>query len=173
MAALRIEPASLDDARAVAEIRVLAWKAAYRDIVSAAYLDSLSVASRETSWREAILRGEPEVLVARAGESIAGWLALGQSRDADVGPATGEVWALYVSPARWSSGVGRQLWMHARRRLVVLGFHAVGLWVLAENSRARRFYEAAGFEPQLDSAKKFALGGNLVEEIRYVMPLVD
>jgi hypothetical protein len=44
----------------------------------------------------------------------------------------------------------------------------VTLWVLSENERGRRFYTAAGFAPQLESEKKFSLGGASLKEIRLV-----
>ena len=63
-AEVQIRTAAPTDARAVAEIHVAAWRAAYRGIMPNALLDDLSVEKREVSWRSAIERGEPQVLVA-------------------------------------------------------------------------------------------------------------
>jgi ribosomal protein S18 acetylase RimI-like enzyme len=170
---MKIEPAVLEDALAIAEIHVLAWQAAYADILSADYLASLSVASREKMWRDSIVRGVPEILVARVQGRMVGWLALGPSRDEGSEPGTGEVFALYVAPDHWSSGAGRQLWLRGRHRLSQLGYRVATLWVLVDNARALRFYAAAGFVPEPDTVKEFDLGGRLVKEIRYVAKLSD
>jgi RimJ/RimL family protein N-acetyltransferase len=45
------------------------------------------------------------------------------------------------------------------------GYLSVRLWVLRDNSRARRFYERAGFAPDGASHTLDGLGG--VTEIRY------
>lgn len=162
-----IEPATLADARRVAEVHVQAWQAAYVGIVPDAYLASLSVDKRETMWREAIEKQVPELLVARVDGEVAGWVAFDGSRDAGAATGTGEIWALYVDPAHWSSGMGRALWRRARARLLERGVDSITLWVLAANARAINFYEAAGFALEPGSAKGFELGGRQVQELRY------
>jgi ribosomal protein S18 acetylase RimI-like enzyme len=164
-----IGPAALADARRVAEVHVQAWQAAYVGIVPDEYLASLSVEKRETMWREAIEKQVPELLVARLAGDVAGWVSFDASRDKDAAAGCGEVWALYVDPAHWSSGVGRELWWCTQARLVERGFTSVSLWVLAANARAIRFYEAAGFTPEPGSAKTFELGGRSVQELRYAL----
>jgi GNAT superfamily N-acetyltransferase len=59
----------------------------------------------------------------------------------------GEVYSLYVDPARYAGGVGRALMAAARRRLHEDGFEAAVLWVLRGNERAARFYEREGWRP--------------------------
>jgi hypothetical protein len=41
---MQIQPATLDDCRAIAELHVESWRHAYQQILPAAYLASLSVA---------------------------------------------------------------------------------------------------------------------------------
>jgi ribosomal protein S18 acetylase RimI-like enzyme len=167
--AVFIGPATLADARRVAEVHVQAWRAAYVGIVPDEYLASLSIEKRETMWRDAIEKQLPELLVARVDGDVAGWVAFDTSRDKDAAAGTGEIWALYVDPAHWSSGVGRELWSRARERLLERGFNAISLWVLAANARAIRFYEAAGFTLDTGSAQMFELGGRSVQELRYAL----
>jgi hypothetical protein len=45
------------------------------------------------------------------------------------------------------------------------------LWVLEQNARAIRFYEAAGFEWDKSPAKTFELGGVTLKELRFSCPL--
>jgi len=165
--AVLIEPATLADARRVAEIHVRTWQAAYVGIVPDEYLASLSVEKREAMWREAIDKQLPELLLARVDGDVAGWVSFDASRDKDAAPGTGEIWALYVDPAHWAGGIGRALLQRARERLDERGFASISLWVLAANTRAIRFYEAAGFALDAGSAQVFELGGRQVQELRY------
>ena len=162
-----IEPATLEDGHAIAELHVLTWRAVYQGIVPDEYLATLSIEKREAFWRESIVKGTPELRVARIEGRITGWVATGPCRDEGASPQSGEVWAIYVAPSHWSSGVGRALWLSARERLRHHGYTSVRLWVLAENSRAIRFYVAAGFAPDLSSAKEVTLGGKPLTEVRY------
>jgi ribosomal protein S18 acetylase RimI-like enzyme len=164
---MHVERAKLEDAHAIAEIHVLTWRAVYQGIVPADYLATLSVEKREALWRDSIAKGTPELWVAKTEGRVIGWVASGPCRDKGTPPQVGEVWAIYVTPSHWSSGVGRALWLTARERLQQHGYKSVSLWVLAENSRAIKFYLAAGFAPDLSSTKELTLGGKPLTEVRY------
>lgn len=168
---MHIATATLDDARAVAQIHVASWRAAYRDILPANLLDSLSVEQRETMWRDCIISGTPELLVAKAQGDIVGWVAFGSSRDEGAPSDGAELWAMYVAPASWATGVGRALWLRAGQRMLEQRFTTVSLWVLAENTRATKFYRAAGFSLDASSVKEIERGGRLVQEVRYARAL--
>jgi ribosomal protein S18 acetylase RimI-like enzyme len=168
MANVSVTAASTTDCRAVAQIHVDAWRVAYDGIVPSDYLAALSVDKRETAWRTAVEPGSPRVLVARTGEDVVGWIAYGRCRDDGAGPDVGEIWAIYVAPTAWSTGIGRALWDVARRDLQEQGYRTVTLWVIRENARAIRFYERCGFAIEADSAKEFELGGAQITELRLV-----
>jgi len=168
---MHIAPARLEDARQVAEIHVITWQSAYQGIVPAEYLASLSVDQREAMWRESIAEGVPELLVAKVEGGMVGWVAFGPCRDEGSPPDCAEVWAIYVAPSSWSSGVGRMLWHRAQARMLEQGFKTVSAWVFTQNARAIRFYRAAGFAPDLPSVKEFELGGGQMQEIRYARAL--
>ena len=168
MTKVGVSAASPEDCRAVAQIHVDAWRVAYAGIVPSDYLAALSVDQRETMWRTAVERGTPSVLVAKTDQEVVGWIAYGRCRDDGTGPEVGEVWAIYVAPAAWSTGVGRALWEVARRNLQVQGYLSVTLWVIRDNARALRFYERSGFVIEANSAKEFALGGAQITEVRLV-----
>jgi GNAT superfamily N-acetyltransferase len=76
-----------------------------------------------------------------------------------------ELYALYVLPRHWSSGVGRALVDHALALAAEAGYADISLWVLEGNERGRRFYEQAGFAGTGESAALSRLGG--VSGIRY------
>ncbi|SDH31561.1 GNAT family N-acetyltransferase [Nonomuraea jiangxiensis] len=52
---------------------------------------------------------------------------------------------LEVRPEEFSTGMGRALMAASTEELSSSGHAEVGLWVLADNPRARRFYERFGF----------------------------
>ena len=108
-----LHPAA-EDARAIAQIHVDAWRAAYASIVPAEYLASLSVARREVMWSECIATGAPELLVAKDADGVQGWISFGQCRDEGSSESDAEVWAIYVDPWAWSTGTGRMRWLRAR-----------------------------------------------------------
>nr|WP_298413289.1 GNAT family N-acetyltransferase [uncultured Halomonas sp.] len=170
---MQIEPAAIEDARAIADIHVEAWRTAYRSIVSNDYLDTLSVDEKASVWREAITRGVPQLLVARVENAIVGWIASGACRDEGAKDDEGEIWALYVKPACWSKGVGRQLWCQAREYLIAQGCKTVRLWVLADNAQAIGFYQAMGFACQSKTPQEFFLNGQSLWELCYARTLID
>jgi L-amino acid N-acyltransferase YncA len=163
---MQIRFAGPEDARAVAEIHVEAWRAAYAGILPEAFLAALTVSSRQAFWTQFLSEKTADLQVAMEGDRMLGWINTGPCRDQDTAMGVAEIWALYASPTVWCTGVGRQLWSSARTRLLEQGHGQCRLWVLAQNVRAIRFYKAAGFERDDSLAKTFELGGAMVEEIR-------
>lgn len=172
---MQIVPATLADARAVAQIHVDSWRAAYREILPADYLASLSVDQREALWRQAIASGEPVLLVAKGGDGrdVLGWISFAACRDAGAPASQAEIWALYVAPDAWAMGVGRALWARARELMRAQGCTTCSLWVFAQNERAIRFYRSAGFAPAPVPEQTFELGGRALREACYVCRLGD
>jgi GNAT superfamily N-acetyltransferase len=76
------------------------------------------------------------------------------------------LYALYLLPAWWSAGVGRALMTSVLDALRGDRYRRVVLWVLADNARARRFYERAGFT--IDGATNVLIGLGGVLEVRYI-----
>jgi len=166
-----VRSAAPSDARALAGIQVRSWRAAYPGIVPAPFLRSLSVDRREEAWGQILGETRSQTYVAVAGETIAGWISVGASRDGDATPAIGELWGIYVDPAQWGRGAGRALWARGRAHLLAAGFAEAVLWVFKDNRRAQRFYRAIGFAP--DGAEKpLDFDGALVPEIRFHQRLV-
>jgi len=166
---MRVEPASAEDCREVAEVHVASWRQAYQHLLPAGFLASLSVDQREAMWREAMVAGSSELLVARGPQGVAGFIAFGPCRDKDASPHCSEVWAFYLAPRWWAQGLGRSLWLAARDRLATQGCTRLSLWVVAGNERAIRFYLAAGFKPERQSVRAFTLAGVQLQEVRYVL----
>jgi ribosomal protein S18 acetylase RimI-like enzyme len=161
-----IRAAVPEDAEEVEQLRVAGWQSAYRGILPDSYLDSmrLDVPRRRSQLTE---RSSTVVeSVATAADAIVGWVVGGHSRVAfRAGPGQGEIYACYVQPEWWGRGVGRLLMTHAVSTLAEAGLDDVILWVLEDNHRARRFYEACGFQP--DGTRQLLDLGGPVPEVRY------
>jgi GNAT superfamily N-acetyltransferase len=168
---MQIRQAVVEDARAIAEVHVQAWRDAYRDILPADFLAGLSVAEREASWVDALERGTPCLLVAEHAGRIVGFSCDGPCRDRGATATDQELWALYVVREHWSTGLGRRLWLASRQAMLERQATRISLWVIVGNERAMRFYESAGFVAERESLQSFTLGGATLRELRYAMVL--
>ena len=167
MLSYSVRPAIARDAKAIAEIHVATWQAAYEGVMPNDYLKSMTVEKRLAYWREAIEFSDPQILVATESDRVVGFVGFDRSRDAGTKSVVGEIWALYVSPEHWRQGAGLALWDGARDGLKEEGCTQVTLWVLLQNEHALRFFEqAAGFKRDMPSLKTVAFGSIKLEEIR-------
>jgi GNAT superfamily N-acetyltransferase len=154
------------DARAIAEVHVRTWQAAYRHAFPAEVLDNLSVDARETPWRERVEEGYA-VWVAETKDRIVGFSAAGPSRTEE---ETGELYAIYILPEAWGSGAASELMVAAKDWFGQEGYAKAMLWVLADNPRARRFYEREGW--WAEGTRIDTVHGTDVEEALYRLALV-
>jgi GNAT superfamily N-acetyltransferase len=168
---IQIREATTRNADAIAKVHVTTWRAAYRGILPASYLGSLSVDVSAGRWCRSLAAGRPRVLVADVDGTIVGWIAFGRCRDADKDASWSEVEALYVLPEYWGIGVGRRLMESARRKLSDAGYTDVLLWVLSDNERARAFYSQVGFESD-ESSRGIRIAGAPLVEVRYSYALI-
>jgi len=90
-------------------------------------------AEEDRNWVATVLLPEQDVWLATDGDTVAGVLAL----------TPGHLNQLYVATDRQGRGVCRLLLDHAKR----LQPDGLQLWAFQRNTRARRFYENAGFAP--------------------------
>jgi ribosomal protein S18 acetylase RimI-like enzyme len=137
-----VRAARRDDAESIERIRIRGWQVGYRHLYPPGKLDGLEL--DWSRWRRRIEHPPAgwTILVAEGRGRVLGFLATGPSRDE---PGVGELYAIYVDPDEWRRGAGRALIEHGERRLAEEYAEAT-LWVLEENPRARRFYEAAGWQ---------------------------
>ncbi|WP_313298250.1 GNAT family N-acetyltransferase [Diaphorobacter sp.] len=167
MSSITVRPATLRDAKAIAQVHTASALEVYRGLVPDDQLKSMSsVEKRQAYWREAIEYCEPQVQVAMDGDKIVGFVGFDRSRDEKSRPTTGEIWAIYAAPTHWDKGVGLALWDAARDGLQEEGCTTVTAWVPLRNERALRFHEMAGFKREMSSAKTNLVGGVKIEEIR-------
>jgi len=167
VANLSIRNATSADARAIAEIHVAAWRAAYRGLMPEEYLAALSTEQRYERWLKALSRpGPAKLAIAQFGEDIAGFCSFGPTRDEAPGDIA-EIYSLNVHPDRWRQGAGRLLCEHAFREAAAREHTAMTLWVLKGNDAARRFYERLGYAPDGGEKTDTALIGSPLHDVRY------
>jgi len=152
-------------------VHIRTWQSAYRGQLPDAYLDGLNdeLEARTARWQGWIADARARrwvQLVAEADERVTGFVSFGPSEGDTNEPQIGEVYAIYVDPMYWTRGHGRELFAAATHGLAEAGFTTAALWVLETNTRARRFYEIAGW--MADGATKTDhLGDIELREVRY------
>lgn len=136
---ITIRRMTIEDAEAVTDILMNAWKTAYRGIVSDEYLDNMN---RET-LAERRRQQHKDYIVAVADGRIVGycWYMNNNSYTQDVPEVDSEVVALYVDPASKRHGLGRLLLSHAMDDLRNQGKKKMIIWCLKDNLPAKAFYE--------------------------------
>ena len=163
--AAAVRRATPEDAAAIARVHVLGWQAAYAHVFPEEALASLDVERRREQWTGWIEAADTRVLAGLLDGEVVGFASVGASRDDDAAES-GELYAIYVRPDAWGSGVGPSLMEAALDALRELGFREATLWVLDDNPRARRFYERTGWAT--DGAEKpDEFFGVAIREVRY------
>jgi ribosomal protein S18 acetylase RimI-like enzyme len=169
-----IRPADLNDASALAEVRVRTWQQAYQAQIPDTVLDALSVDRRAGQWRARLSEQAAEMSVSVAVKNVAvvGFCWVGRSRDEDASDSTGELFTIYVLPQHQGLGIGQSLMAQGVESLKVAGFQDALLWVLESNTSARRFYERQGriADGPVNSEQ---IGETQVNEIRYCISLSE
>ncbi len=190
-----IRSCSAADAAQIAAVQREGWFAAYEGIIPGEIIDRVTAPDEGARVRQTFrTRPWQRMLVAVAGKrdtprpggpavpGVVGYASFGpetdvltgrwppQLTDAGRDGRVAELYALYVRPAWWSTGTGRALMDRVLARTSAPRYHSVVLWVLRDNTRARRFYERAGFAPDGATHRLDHLAG--VTEVRYRRTLV-
>lgn len=166
-----VRDAKPEDARTVAQIHIAAWRAAYRELMPADYLASLSVDEGADAWTRSITRGGPSRLaIAEVDGALAGFCSFGPTRDA-LPDDVAEIYAVNVAPERWRLGAGRALCEHALRQAAAREHRTMTLWVVKGNDAARQFYERLGYAPDGAERTNSQLVPIPFDEVRYRRPI--
>lgn len=166
---IAVRPAHVGDVTGIASVQIQAWKVGYAHIYPSSVLDALSLPDRVASWAEQVM-GEQVCVWVAGTPGVDGFVSVGNARDDDR-PGAAEVFALYVRPDRWAAGLGSALLDEALSWLAPRFTTAV-LWVLADNDRARGFYERRGWRAD-GTVKEDRRGEMTITVVRYSATLVD
>ena len=137
------------DVQAVARVRKRSWQDAYAHVYPPAKLARMPLDLPR--WHEIVVTppaGWTTFVAEHDDGVVSGFACVGPSRDEG---GIGELYAIYVDPPEFSTGVGRALMAGAEEHLAS-SYSTATLWVLEDNPRARRFYEIAGWRP--DGARR-------------------
>ncbi len=142
-----IRKAQLADTAEIAHVHVVAWQSAYKGLLPADLLASLSEERRRNWWQQMLEAdlAENGIFIAQMNDEIVGFVLAQPARDLEPGKKWGEVNAIYLVEEAWGRGIGGRLWQAALEFLKSGNYETIMLWVLDGNERAIRFYEKIGF----------------------------
>ena len=153
-----IDPCEEKHFRDMSLLHALGWRTAYRDSIPADYMTREITNSRwipvfRQTYEEGVYHG---LLLYSSGIPLC-CATYGPARvDSSAGntvcnfsspdlAAWGELVSLYGHPDYWGQGYGSLIIDEVLRRLEAAGYPGCFLYVLRENTRARRFYEKHSF----------------------------
>ena len=148
--AITIRSATRADADGITGVQVASWRAGYAHVFpeSVLYADDFDSSRRTfwTNWRFAPGHRVAVAVDTADDERVVAFASYGPERERARGfTGRGEVWAFYLHPDVWGTGLAGDLMRYTETRLQAEGFDCAVLWVLADNPRARRFYERFGW----------------------------
>lgn len=158
----RIRYANIKDARTLGEIHSKSWKVAYKGIVPDEILKNITVEKRQAYFEKALTENWEEDAIIFKDNDAVGLICIGKCRDADKTDTCGEIWGIYLLPEYWNMGIGSELINWGINELKKRNYSKVILWVLEENTNARKFYEKVGFKHD-GTVKEITIGKKLVE----------
>jgi ribosomal protein S18 acetylase RimI-like enzyme len=162
-----IRPARIDDARAMAQVHVDAWRITYAGIVADAYLANLSYERSQAKWIAYLSDPRTHAFVAEAQPGQIVGLASGGPTQETLPGYDGELYVLYVLRAYQGMGYGRLLFSQVARTLASEGYRSLVAWVLKDNP-ACGFYERLG--GLLLGEKAVEIGGKPLTDVAYGWP---
>ncbi len=166
MTRFAIREAVPEDALGIARAVTESWQTSYRGILPDVVLDRIDVGQRVESRRRILRDRSVFQLVAYdlTHGDIVGFCDSGKSKRSM--PYAGEVYAIYMVQHAKRHGLGAQMFERVQAWLVASGMRSMIVWVLENNTHARRFYEAMGGR----AASRYAstVGGFPVTELAYV-----
>ena len=143
MAGIIVREAGAGDAEGIARVHVESSRAAHAGLLPRETLAAFTFERRLETWGGTLASGGEFVYVAEEAGRVVGFASGGTERTGDA-EFDGELYTVYVLPARQRLGAGRLLTLAVAERLAAGGFGAMLLWVLEGSEPARRFYESLG-----------------------------
>ncbi|MBS0319674.1 MAG: GNAT family N-acetyltransferase [Proteobacteria bacterium] len=166
MTPVTVRAATVDDAVAIARVRVESWRATYRGMIPQAYLDGMTVEASATLWGKILATADARThtFVAEDAEGVFGFssgLVLAEPKQG----FGSELAAVYLKPTYQRNGIGTRLVAAVAAALAKHGATDMITWVIAGNTAARRFYDA--LDAELVVEQPFEWDGMDLEEAGY------
>lgn len=166
---LLIIPARLEHAEDFTKVIVRSWHAAYPGIIPQDYLDRELTTEAFLPRAKSILSRSQQDYLALLQDNVIGAFSISGYREDNADITDGEVVAINLLPEYLGRGYGFEMIQSAIKLLQSKGYTKIHLWTLAENSRARKFYEKCGFVH--DGVIKTIFIGKPLVEVHYFMTL--
>jgi GNAT superfamily N-acetyltransferase len=140
-----------DDAPAIAQVQVRAWREEHAGTLPAEVLEGLDAEQLAAAWHGAMAKpadARNRVLVALEHNTVRGFAVTGPSPDPDSDPvADGEVSELVVDPGHGRSGHGSRLLHACVDTLRADRFTRATMWLASTDDVRRTFLTEAGWAP--------------------------
>jgi ribosomal protein S18 acetylase RimI-like enzyme len=159
-----VRSADVSDAAAIARVHVASWRSTYRGLLPDDFLASLDEAAYTERWGRILAEPTSRVYVAADGPDVVGFASGGRERAGESG-YEGELYAIYVLRETQRRGHGRRLVQAVVTGLRELDLEDMIVWVLRDNSGARKFYERLG--GAYVRAQPITIGSTLLQEVSY------
>lgn len=140
------------------------WQETYPGLIDPSYLEDLTL----EKCTKIAQRWKDNILVAKDGERVVGFVAYGAYRS-DTVAQTGEVFAIYVLREYQKRRIGYRLMQAALEQL--RDYPRIAVWVLKGNNRAIAFYEQCGF--RFDGGVADVVMGTPNTELRMILEKGD
>lgn len=172
---IEVRRARREDADAICDAHVAAWRTGYARVFPAAVLHGSNFdVDRRTRWRAWTHSATPDqrMIVGIADGRVVGFAHTGNGRDESAGgpdgtSICGELYGFYLHPDVWGSGVATVMMDAAVEHLAQLRPLRAVLWTLRDARRARAFYEKAGWTPSGRTDTLTMYPDHPVEEVEY------
>lgn len=138
-----------DDASAIAEVQVRAWRTEYAGVLPADVLEALDPVEFTAAWETSLTKpadARNRVLVALERNTVRGFAITSPSQDPDADPVLdGEIAELTVDPAHTRQGHGSRLLHACVDTLRADRFRRAVMWLNSTDDALRGFVTAAGW----------------------------
>lgn len=164
--AIALRRATIDDIDALAAIHAASAQAAYAHVFPAG--TPFPHADARADLLGQLARGGARAIIATIDDAPGGFALAGRPADRAPDKAdVGELHLLHVRSDLWAHGIGSRLLASAMTAMGADGYRRAILWVLIENTRARRFYERHGWiEDGATAIKQHAVTINMMRYAR-------
>ncbi len=160
---LLIRNIQYDDIKQVVDIRINAWKIAYKGIIDDEFLDNMSrekdIERRKNDYQLG------HFIVAQANDEIVGFCRYGEVVSDNSKEYNGEIVAIYVKPECKYGGIGTQMFTYAVNHLKKENKDKIIIWCLRDNLPSRKFYEKMG--GRVSKEKDTNIDGKLYPEVGF------
>jgi len=150
----------------MAALHVQCWREAYAEIVPLELLATFTAAKRLPLWQKVIPDPERFALAAFDEDRRVGFVISGPSAEKFIEDQDGNLDTIYIAASHYRQGIGRVLLANAAQDWLARGGRTMTVGVLAQNLRARSFYESQG--AKLAKLTTYNWDGHILPDAIYV-----